>query len=413
MVVAVDGGRAVAQRAEQFVGAVVAPLRRPEQRRNALTYVRGMLIAVPRGERKSLEPVVARLDGDASDYESLQHFLADARWDFTAVMRATCERVASQIGVLAWVLDDTGQLKTGTHSPGVARQYTGTTGKICNCQIGVSLHAAGRYGTLPLGWGLYLPESWCDSSAEAVERRRRAKIPPEVSFQTKSEIALTLVRQAAQWAVDAKPILGDAAYGRDSALRAAVHELGLQYVLSIDPTQTFYDHDTRFAVPSRNGGRGRHPTKLKADREHRSAEQIAMALANEDYCSLRFRERDSRGRALYGRFAFVRVYAHKPIRDGAEPRQEWLIIEWPTGRAKPTDYWISNLPPDADHQHLATLCRLRWKIELDYKQLKGHLGLDQYEGRSWAGWHKHTTLVTVAHAFLTEERLHPKAPRPS
>ena len=94
------------------------------------------------------------------------------------------------------------------------------------------------------------------------------------------------------------------------------------------------------------------------------------------------------------------------------PRVEWLICEWPEHAEQPTDYWISNLPEGSEPERLARLARLRWKIELDYKQLKGELGLDHYEGRSWLGWHHHTALVTAAHGFLTLERLHPKARRP-
>jgi SRSO17 transposase len=115
---------------------------------------------------------------------------------------------------------------------------------------------------------------------------------------------------------------------------------------------------------------------------------------------------------LRSRFAFVRVTAAHPVIDDHQPpRSEWLIIEWPWGRSAPTDYWISNLPADTTPERLARLARLRWMIELDYRQLKGELGLDHYEGRSYRGWHHHTALVTCAHAFLTLERLDPKARR--
>jgi SRSO17 transposase len=102
-------------------------------------------------------------------------------------------------------------------------------------------------------------------------------------------------------------------------------------------------------------------------------------------------------------------------REGAEvpPREEWLIAEWPDGQDEPTDYWLSNLPPDTELERLARLARMRWKMELDYKQLKGELGLDHYEGRSWLGWYHHTALVTAAHGFLTLERLNPFRPRPA
>src|SRR4029077_9259255 len=112
------------------------------------------------------------------------------------------------------------------------------------------------------------------------------------------------------------------------------------------------------------------------------------------------------------RFAFVRVVATNPVRNRhQQPREEWLIIEWQTDVDAPSDYWLSHLAANQPRERLARLARLRWTIELDYRQLKGELGLDHYEGRSFAGWHHHTALVTCAHAFLTEERLDPKAPR--
>jgi SRSO17 transposase len=120
------------------------------------------------------------------------------------------------------------------------------------------------------------------------------------------------------------------------------------------------------------------------------------------------------GEDVEGRFAFVRVVATHPVRnDHQPPRWEWLIIEWPLGDEAPSDYWLSNLPTEASQERLARLARLRWTIELDYRQLKGELGLDHYEGRSYAGFHHHTALVTCAHAFLTLERLCPPARRPA
>ena len=144
-------------------------MNRPVQLVNGGLYLRGLL---EHGARKSLEPMVARLGGDA-DYQSMQQFLADSPWDPALVVRAVAERVAPEIEVEAWVLDDTGFPKDGKDSPGVKRQYSGTLGKTGNCQIGVSVHAVGARGTVPLGWALYLPEDWCEDP----ERRRKAKIP--------------------------------------------------------------------------------------------------------------------------------------------------------------------------------------------------------------------------------------------
>src|SRR2546426_9502347 len=165
-----------------FVGAVAVRLPLRRQRENALLYVRGL---VEHGGRKSLQPTLFRLEQTPARYESVQQFLADSPWDPELLVRACAERVAAEIGVTAWVVDDTGIAKDGRHSPGVKRQYSGTLGKIGNCQIAVSVHAVGERGTLPLGWALYLPEEWCADG----ERRRKAKIPEEIVFETKPELA--------------------------------------------------------------------------------------------------------------------------------------------------------------------------------------------------------------------------------
>lgn len=401
-------GRApeVRERLEAFVGDVARGLGRSERRRNAALYVRGMLEA---GGRKSLEPVVARLGGGPAEYDSLQQFLADSPWDPTLLLGAVAERVAPRIGVQAWVIDDTGFPKDGRRSPGVKRQYSGTLGKVGNCQIGVSVHAVGQRGTVPLGWALYLPEDWCADPA----RRRTAKVPPQIAFQTKPELALGLIAQAVAWEVPTAPVLGDQAYGDNTDLRARLDGLGIEYVVSIGALTGVFGPETVFAVAERRTGRGRPPSALHPDRPHESVEALARRLGPESLARIAFAT-DPSGGERSSRFGFVRVSAAHPVlRDHRAPRAEWLIIEWPEGAEGPSDYWLANLPEATAPERLARLARLRWMIELDYKQLKGELGLDHYEGRSFLGWHHHAALVTAAHAFLTEERLDPKAPRPA
>jgi SRSO17 transposase len=326
------------ERLEGFVGGVAARLPHVRQRANALVYVRGL---IEQGGRKSLQPTLFRLGESSARYESLQQFLADSPWEPGLLVRACVERVAPEIGVTAWVVDDTGIVKEGKHSPGVKRQYSGTLGKIGNCQVTVSVHAVGARGTLPLGFSLYLPEDWCADP----ERRRKAKIPERVGFATKPQLAAALCERASGWELPAAPVLGDCAYGDDSAFRTRLHASELEYVLAVSAKGSVYGPETTFAVPARNGATGRPPTAARPDRKPES------------------------------------VAAH--------------------------------LPADTDHQRLARLARLRWTVELDYRQLKGELGLDHYEGRSYAGFHHHCALVTCAHAFLTLERLDPKAPRPA
>lgn len=414
MAVDVVGPAAVRERLEAFAAEVLAEaVNRPVQRVNGGLYLRGL---IEQGPRKSLEPMVARL-GEEADYESLQNFLAVSPWDPAVVVRASAERVAPEIGVEAWVLDDTGFPKDGVRSPGVKRQYSGTLGKIGNCQVGVSVHAVGTRGTAPLGWALYLPEEWCEDQ----ERRAKAKIPEGIAFKTKPELGLDLVEQAAEWEVPAAPVLGDAAYGENTELRDRLDAAGCEYVLTVGPATTVFAPGTTFDVPERMGKTGRPRTRPRPDRKPEPIGDLIARLGPGQAQSVSFRDGPD-GEPVNSRFLFARVRAaHYWLpgpgkwRGGAQapPREEWLIAEWPEGAEAPTGYWLSNLPADAAPERLARLARLRWKIELDYRQLKGELGLDHYEGRSYLGWHHHTALVTAAHGFLTLERLDPKARRPA
>jgi SRSO17 transposase len=389
-----------------FVDEMVRPLPHVRQRENALVYVRGL---IEHGGRKSLQPTLFRLGESSARYESLQQFLADSPWDPELLVRACAERVASEIGVLAWIVDDTGIVKDGKHSPGVKRQYSGTLGKIGNCQIAVSVHAVGARGTLPLGFALYLPEEWCAD----LERRRKAKIPDGVVFRTKPRLAASLCERAADWRLPAAPILADCAYGDDTAFRTGLQARELGYVLAVSAQISVYGPETIFAVPERDGAVGRRRSVARPDRKPESVRALAQRLPRRAWKTLPCRT-TSTGVDVSSRFAFVRVVATHPVRtDCLPPRLEWLIIEWPEGAEAPSDYWLSNLPADTTRERLARLARLRWTIELDYRQLKGELGLDHYEGRSYAGFHHHCALVTCAHAFLTLERLDPKAQRPA
>jgi SRSO17 transposase len=394
------------ERLVAFVEEVAAGLSLVRRRENALLYVRGL---IEHGGRKSLQPTLFRLGERGARYESMQQFLADSPWDPALLVRACAERVAPELEVRAWIVDDTGVRKDGQHSPGVKRQWSGTLGKIDNCQVTVSLHAAGERGTLPVGWSLYLPEEWCAD----LPRRRKAKVPDEVTFQTKPQLAASLAEQAAGWRIATAPILADCAYGDDTAFRTRLAELELEYVVSVQAQTAVYGPETSFAVPERKGRTGRPPTVARADRKPASVRSLAARLPAEAWRTIPCRTTPT-GDQVESRFAFLRVVpAHALARDQRPPRWEWLVVEWPEGAPAPTEYWLSNLPADEGEERLARLARLRWTIELDYRQLKGELGLDHYEGRSYLGFHHHCALVTCAHAFLTLERLCPKARRPA
>ncbi len=405
--VTVGCGLGVRERLEAFADEVLAEaVNRPVQLLNGGLYLRGL---IEHGPRKSLEPMAGRLGGEA-DYESLQNFLAVSPWDPGLLVRAVSERVAGEIAVQAWVLDDTGFPKDGKRSPGVKRQYSGTLGKIGNCQIGVSVHAVGGKGTVPLGWALYLPEEWCEDT----ERRAKAKVPEHVTFKTKPELGVELIEQAAGWDVPKAPVLGDSAYGDNTELRERLDGGACPYVFAVGGATTVFSPETSFVVRERAGETGRPRSRRRPDRKPESITALIKRLGREYLQTVTFRDGPD-GEPMSSQFAFLRVRAANRFntRIPWPPREEWLIIEWPDEAEEPLDFWLSNLPEDTPPEQLARLARLRWKIELDYKQLKGELGLDHYEGRSWLGWYHHTALVTAAHGFLTLERLHPKAQRPA
>jgi SRSO17 transposase len=232
-------------------------------------------------------------------------------------------------------------------------------------------------------------------------------------FATKPALGGELVARAAGWKIRHAPVLGDQADGNDTKLRTRLHDDGIDYVLSVGPECDVYAPGTVFAVPPRKpGSRGPAPSALKTEAEPWSIDELVAGLHADAWQTVAFRDID--GGQLHSRFAFVRVIAVNPVdRLGQDPREEWLIVEWPDGHEHASDYWLSNLPADTEPEQLARLARLRWMIELDYKQLKGELGLDHYEGRSYAGFHHHCSLVTAAHGFLTLERADPNRPRPA
>src|SRR5579859_6284953 len=289
------------ERLLRFVDEVVVGLPHVRQRENAGLYVRGL---IEEGGRKCLQPTLFRLEESSARYESVQQFLADSPWDPGLLVRACAERVAPEIGVEAWVLDDTGFPKDGKRSPGVKRQYSGTLGKIGNCQIGVSLHAVGKNGTVPLGWALYLPEDWCDDP----ERRGRAKIPQEVQFKTKPELGLELIERAVEWPLGRAPVLGDQAYGDDSKLRDRLHQAGSEYVLSVGPAAVVFGPETKFEVPERKPGPGRPPSCPAPDRDPESIGALIARLGEGAMQTIAFRDGPD-SEPVQSRFVFVRVRA--------------------------------------------------------------------------------------------------------
>jgi len=224
---------------------------------------------------------------------------------------------------------------------------------------------------------------------------REGEDPKEIVFATKPRLGVDLAVRAAGWKVRRAPVLGDCAYGDNTELRDKLHRNGLEYVSSVSPDTTVFCAATQFIAPQPRGGPGRHSSHPRPDRDPESIRQLIARLGESELQTVAFGDGPD-GKPLESRFVFVRVGAahHRRAHDGRgrwgnseeiPPREERLIAEWPKDQPAPIDYWISNLPRSTQPERLARLARLRWKIELDYKQLKGELGLDHYEGRSWLG----------------------------
>ena len=385
------------KRMDQFLTDLVEPIGRSERRHWAAVYVRGLLLD---GERKSIEPLAARLpDGNV---QALQQFIGQSPWGWDAVWERLGKRMTAELEPeSAWVVDDTGFPKQGSHSVGVSRQYSGTLGKTGNCQIAVSVHHVGEEGNAPLGWRLYLPESWANDE----QRRLDGGIPADVVFRPKWKLALDIIDQIRGWGLADRVVLADAGYGESTDFRQELEQRQLRYIVGVAPQVGVWLESPQPTLlkPMRTG---RPPSALHYG-EQRPLSAKAVAQQAKGWKTIGWRE-GSRGR-LKSRFWAGRVQPSHGFHEGKAPLKEvWLLIGWPESEPEPTKYFFCDLPADYSLRRLVRLTKCRWKIEQDYQQLKEELGLDHYEGRSWQGWHHHVTLVMMAHAFLTLETLRGK-----
>ncbi len=368
------------------------------------SYCTGLLLP---GERKSIEPMAARLapDNVRRMHQSLHHVVADAPWSDEFLLGSVRDYVLPAMTktspIVAWIVDDTGLPKKGTHSVGVARQYCGQTGKQDNCQVAVSLSVATWSASLPVAYRLYLPEAWTNDA----ERRQQAGIPQQVLFETKLEIALSQIRQALADGIAQGTVLADPAYGNDTGFRQALAGMELSYVLGVQSSTTIWPPGTQPLSAPKYPGRGRPASRLRRDPEHApvAAKQLALNLPAKAWKTVMWRE--GTRHPLRSRFAAVRIRpAHRDHKLHQPREEEWLLIEWPRGEAEPTKYWLSNLAENSKLRDLVALGKQRWIIERDYQELKQELGLGHFEGRGWRGFHHHATLSIAAYGFLVAER---------
>jgi len=359
------------------------------------------------GERKSVEPVAARIEPERvqAAHQSLRHVVAQAEWDDAAVLGAVREQALPAIerhgSIAYWIVDDTGFPNQGLHSVGVARQYCGQLGKQDNCQVAVSPSVDNGHASLPVAYRLYLPEAWAADAAG----RARAGVPEEVAFETKTAIALGRMRQALAGGVPVAIVLDDAGYGDETAFRVGVRDLGLCYVLGIRPGTSVWRPGQAPLPPAPWSGRGRPPTRLRRSPERQpvSVKTLAMDQPARAWRTVTWRQGTQT--ALSSRFAALRVRpAHRHETRPTSWPEEWLLVEWPEGEAEPTKYWVPNLPPRTALKRLAHTAKARWRIERDDQELKQEVSLGHYEGCNWRGFHHHASLCTAAYGFLVAER---------
>ena len=389
--------RAQRERLKGFLDSMLVSLGRSERRQWGSVYVRGLLAT---GGRKATASMAAHVsDGNV---QAMQQFIGQSPWPWYPLRKGLAHRLIETLHpVAAWVVDDTGFPKKGSHSVGVARQYSGTLGKIGNCQVAVSLHYATDDAAVPLDFALYLPEVWLEE-----EHRQKAGIPQDVTFQPKWALALALIDRALAWEVPKGVVSADAGYGNTTEFRTGLAERKLLFVVGIQNTTTVWVDSSNLVTPSRvcRSRPRRKPLEVGASM---SVAEVGQSWPQERWQRVTWRE-GTRG-PMTSRFAATRVLPSHSYHHGG-PKEEtlWLLAEWPEEETAPTKFWLANLPGDTSLLSLVRLAKIRWWIEQGYQQLKDELGLDHYEGRFWQGWHHHVTMTMMAFGFLTLENLYIK-----
>jgi len=364
---------------------------RKEAQQRSEQYLRGLL--VQQTDRRNAENISEAVDGATP--RSLQRFLTESPWPDEPVI----DQLQAYVGQLlnssdgVFVLDETGFPKKGKESVGVARQYCGTLGKVANCQLGVFVAYVSEQGHALVDKRLYLPREWTDDP----DRCRTAGVPETVGYQSIAELGLSMLHQArtaghlmGRW------VTADEAYGKVPTLRDALDDDEWLYVLEVPCSQPVLAQPAKTEVPAWSG-RGRQPTKLRlVDGESgpQAVEAVAANLAAEDWHLLTVAE-GAQGPRIH-LFAARRVWES---REGLPGRECWLVLRRNPDDSEPK-YYLSNAPADTPLLTLAKVGAKRWPIETEFQLEKNETGLDEYEVRSWQGWHHHITMALLAGILL-------------
>jgi SRSO17 transposase len=392
------------ERFAAYLEAIAAVVGHSRRAAAARAYCTGLLLP---GERKSIEPMAARLAPGRvqAKHQSLHHVVAKAEWDDAALLRAVREQALPAIEqhgpVCYWMVDDTAFPKQGEHSV----VWRGSTAASWASRIAARWRSASR-------WRTAMPAcrspggSTCPRPGPRIRRggprrgcRRRSASRPRPPSRSAS--SARRVRRGVPVGI----VLGDAGYGDECDFRVGVAALDLRYVLGIRSGTGVWPPGQAPLPPAPWSGRGRPPTRLRRSPEHQpvSVKDLAASLPSRAWRDVTWRE-GSRTE-LTSRFAAVRVRpAHRDTLRAEPWPEEWLLIEWPRGAAEPAKYWLSNLPPRTALKDLVHTAKARWLIERDYQELKQEIGLGHYEGRGWRGFHHHASLCIAAYGFLMAER---------
>lgn len=366
---------------------LAAPLGRSERRVAAASYVSGLLMP---GQRKSIEPMSARLGVDA---QRLQQFMADSPWNEEQLWRVIRREVIPHFEPIeAWITDETGWLKQGKHSVGVSHQYCGALGKQANCQVSVELVVSNGFVAAPVGGRLYLPQSWAEDPA----RRAKVGVPPEITFATKSQIALQLIEQAQADQVAPAPVLGDAAYGDSFAFRQRLRELDLEFFLQVTPEEHL---GWTQEVPTVLKGKYRKLAHEELASSARHLLDIARALPEAAWNNCSWTT--GAGKRHHTRIAWQEVFLARGLKEpDGRLEKVWLVVDWPKGVQEPYHCYLAHFHRQPSKACCLKLSRSRWHVEQYFQRSKDDLGLDHYEGRSWRGFHHHLVMSAIAYLFI-------------
>jgi SRSO17 transposase len=395
---------------DRYMAHLCAGLGHSDRHAGLRGYCTGLMAPLA---RKSVEPMAAHLAPAAtrSRHQSLHHFVADSAWSDQEMLGRVAQWVVPVMDFSDggwWIVDDTGFPKQGAHSVGVARQYCGMLGKQDNCQVAVSVSLAAQGGSLPVAWQLYLPKEW----SEDPSRRAKAGVPNDVEFATKTAIALAQIERLLSQGAPRHCVLADAGYGTETTFRERLTAMGLAYVVGVTAQVNVWPPGHAPLPPPPYSGRGNVPTRQRMGQATHerpvSMKELAKKLPAGQWQTIEWREGSNF--TLRSRFARVRVHAAHRDDQRTELRPEqWALIEWPEGHKEPMKYWLSTLPEDMPLERMVLEAKMRWRIERDYQDLKQDLGLGDYEGRGWRGFHHHASLAIAAYGFLMAQQLrHPE-----